>query len=291
MKIVKFQGGLANQMFQYALLKGLEQTFNEPVLADISMFNMYQTHRYELEYVFGVGLRYATYRDMKQVYRCSKDYNITRIQRKLFGPGKFEYEEIPHVEIDEHVFTENVNRYYVGSWITPQYAAKVEPILRDAFQFKLPLDNTNRELLKSIKESNSVSLHVRRGNYLLLPQYCGICEIDYYNKAITYILQKVPNAHFFIFSNDIPWCRDNIVPLVKDAKVTVVDGNSGWANYVDMQLMKECKHNIIANSTFSWWGAWLNDNPQKNVVAPKYWYRTSKFNYNCPEWHLIDISI
>lgn len=290
MKIVRIQGGLGNQMFQYALLKGLEVTFNEPVLADISMFNMY-FRRYELEYVFGVGLRYANYADMKQVYRCSKDYNITRLQRKLFGPSKFEYKETEDVEKDACVYEENVDRYYEGYWIMERYAELAEPILRNDFVFKNKLNNNNEVVLNEIRESESVSLHVRRGDFLKLPDYCGICDLEYYKYAISHILSNVSDAHFFVFSNDIQWCKENIVPLLKGANVTFVEGNKGWDSYVDMQLMSECKHNIIANSTFSWWGAWLNNNPNKIVVAPKYWYRTRKVNRNCKGWHLIDINI
>ena len=126
-----------------------------------------------------------------------------------------------------------------------------------------------QKILDLIHETNSVSLHVRRGDYVKLQHIHGLCDLDYYAHAIRFITEHLTNPHFFIFSDDIQWVTNN---LKIGFSHTFVDINHGHDSAWDMWLMANCKHNIIANSSFSWWGAWLNQNPNKIVVAPAQWF-------------------
>ena len=137
-------------------------------------------------------------------------------------------------------------------------------------------------MLAQIDKVNAVSLHVRRGDYLLAKNMSvlGVCGLDYYKKAIEYVAKNVKNPYFFLFSDDIPWVEEN---LKINYPYEIVDINNGKNSFYDLWLMKNCKHNIIANSSFSWWGAWLNENPNKIVVAPKKWMNTIKKVEVCPK--------
>ena len=141
--------------------------------------------------------------------------------------------------------------------------------MRKSFSFKLELiSNKNLSLAKTIRETNSVSIHVRRGDYLMEIGW-DTCNLEYYNKAIKYIEQILPHCTFYVFSDDILWCMKN---LTNKYNFIYVDWNKGNDSWQDMYLMSQCKNNIIANSTFSWWGAWLNNNPQKIVITPSIWF-------------------
>jgi hypothetical protein len=136
----------------------------------------------------------------------------------------------------------------------------------------LSMDLANSTLAREISDVNAVSLHVRRGDYVHNSKAAAtyaLCSLDYYNKSIKYVAERVHNAHFFVFSDDIPWVKSN---LEIDFPVKYIDNNFGVDSYNDMRLMSLCKHNIIANSSFSWWGAWLNLNSEKIVVSPMRWF-------------------
>ena len=140
-----------------------------------------------------------------------------------------------------------------------------------------------------MEEVDSVSLHIRRGDYLLPENrelFGGICTLDYYRRAIDYILDKVKNPFFFIFSNDIVWVKENM----NISNSLFITWNSGKDSWQDMFLMSKCKHNIIANSTFSWWGAWLNKNPQKIVISPSRFFNVSNNSDIVPDtWTSIQV--
>jgi hypothetical protein len=122
---------------------------------------------------------------------------------------------------------------------------------------------------------NSISIHVRRGDYLNHESYKNICGLNYYCSAIRYIKTLIMDPFFIVFSDDILWCKENLNNILSDTSVIYVDWNTGKESYKDMQLISNCKHNIIANSSFSWWGAWLNTFPNKIIIAPKKWLNTN----------------
>ena len=160
-----------------------------------------------------------------------------------------------------------------GYWQSQKYFEKYSNIIRQDFKFTIPMNSKNLEVANSIKESISVSVHIRRGDYLSNKKTYdkhGVCSLDYYENSINLILLEFPTARIFVFSDDISWVNYFLMPKFKN--IETVDLNSGKESYNDMRLMSLCDHNIISNSTFSWWGAWLNNNPHKKVIAPEQWF-------------------
>ena len=176
--------------------------------------------------------------------------------------------------------------YFSGYWQSYKYTEPVKKELREKFQFREIDDKKIREIVQQMTINNTVSLHIRAGDYLS-PQnaaiFGGICTLEYYCTAIEFMVKKINNPLFFVFSNDINWCKENI-PL---SNVVWMDEKilSTHEDWVEMYLMSCCKHNIIANSSFSWWAAWLNENSEKIVIAPKKWLQTVENEEICPqEW-------
>jgi hypothetical protein len=159
-----------------------------------------------------------------------------------------------------------------GYWQSERYFADVADLVRREFSFKRSAGGRNAEVAAEIAACNSVSLHVRRGDYATDPVVMamhGVCSLDYYDRAVEYIVERVSDPVFFLFSDDPDWVREQ---LKVHGSVRVVDHNGPDAGCEDLRLMGQCNHHIIANSTFSWWGAWLNLNPDKIIVAPKQWF-------------------
>ena len=272
MKIVQIIGGLGNQMFQYAFALKLKHLYpKEKVLLDISDFQIYETRNYELGNVFNVTLPYASKLDKFRVFPYLPIVN----KRLDFLRKEYVEEYERSFSFDEKALQIKKDCYYRGYWFCQDYFVDISDEIRSSYIFKKPLGDENIKLKELIDSTNSVSIHVRRGDYLLYDIFKNICEIDYYERAIKYIKTQVENPHFFIFSNDPDWCTANLFKLI-DGDVTFSNNNSDSTNYVDMQLMACCKHNIIAHSSFSWWSSWLNTNPNKIVVAPKRWLNDVK---------------
>lgn len=279
-KILKFNGGLGNQMFQYAFGCALADKFNVEAVFDFCYFDEVKecdnvTSRiYELE-VFNLECKKVEKSDLEKIKKPDFDskFKNTLAKRfpKLYG---INYVREKHVSVfDKQIFNCPGYLYYEGYFQNEKYFKHLREALLKSFSLKAPyneLDENNQKVLNEILKTNSVSLHVRRGDYATLNyvnKIHGLCSLDYYKKAIEHMAKKVKNPHFFLFSDDIEWVIKN---LKLNYPFTVVDFNQekGW---LDMHLMKNCKHNIIANSSFSWWGAWLNENPEKIVIAPKKW--------------------
>jgi hypothetical protein len=156
---------------------------------------------------------------------------------------------------------------YYGYWQSEQYFASIAPAVREAFRFVEPSSSTARGYYEEIRQAQAVSIHVRRGDYLGMDSYRDVFADGYYERAIAYVKSKVNNPRFYVFSDDTAWCRSAFA----GEQFHMVE-HEGKDVHVDMWLMSNCKHNIIANSTYSWWGAWLNANPEKIVVSPKEWF-------------------
>jgi len=290
MKIVNIIGGLGNQMFQYALVVALEQKFEEPVYVDTSLFDTYHVHNgLEIERIFGIRLKRAPESELRRLTHYTDNFKLRRLYRKLLPPKKSECLEAKDYTFNNSVLTLDTDRYYDGYWQNHQYFSTVAEELKHTFKFILPVDARNATLLHSIRSSScAISLHVRRGDYLKSSKYTGLCGLDYYARAIDEIKRKFNDATFFIFSDDIQWCRNNLQPQLGSSEQVYVDWNSGTESYMDMRLMSECHHNIIANSSFSWWAAWLNPHSDRIVIAPEKWTNTKiKFKIQMPDWILI----
>lgn len=291
MKIVNIIGGLGNQMFQYALARTLEKKFGEPIYVDTTMFDTYNVHNgLEIERVFDLKLNRADIRDIKRLTRYAHTYTIRRIYSRLLPVKKSVCREPLDGAFEQSIFTQNTDRYYDGYWQNSCYFKDAETEIRQTYRFALPLDAKNRELSEKIMASqHAVGVHVRRGDYLKSSIYAGICTIEYYKHAVEYIKQHIDSPlHFFIFSDDALWCKCNLEKIMGDSPCTFIDWNHGTDSYKDMQLMSLCRHNIIANSSFSWWAAWLNQHQNNLVIAPTRWLQTKNVNHiQMPQWVLI----
>ena len=259
MVIVKLWGGLGNQMFQYALYLAYKHK-HVTVKLDKSFYDTYHDFNgYELEKIFAIQPDYSGALETSLLKAFSK------LGSKLLGTPYKEttdmlcnyYEEVAEMK----------SGFLKGYWQSEKYFSDCTNIIRSAFAFSSPDDEKNKNTLAEMKNTNSVSVHIRRGDYLEQNRDWAIGP-EYYKKAISEMQHRLESPVFFVFSDDIQWVKDNIdVP-----NPTYVTWNTKENSFRDMQLMSSCKHNIIANSSFSWWGAWLNENPGKIVLTPNRWF-------------------
>ena len=268
------KGGLGNQMFQYAFYLSLKSKERECVL-DTSLFDVVTMHQgYELERVFDISAPIAS--------RSWLHRNTVRILYK-FKPKSLVFADEPFICCRDAL--ESRRKYFMGCWIHPSYFVSIEEEVRNAFRFN-GISEKNRKFSEELKNIESVSIHIRRGDYLNTPIY-DVCKEDYHKKAIGRIIEKVDNPFFIVFSDDVQWCNDYLGRFNVNYKM--VDWNKGKDSYQDMFLMTQCKHNIIANSTFSWWGAWLNQNKNKIVIAPGKWTTNREMERTIKDWVFIDV--
>lgn len=261
-------------MFQYATARALSLRLGSELKVDIRDFSGYKLHQgFELDRLFNIEAKIALSENISNVIGWQQSILMRRLFRKpqlKFARHK-NYIVEPHFSYWSGFNQLKDNCYIDGYWQSERYFFEYADKIRAEFTLKLPFSEKNAEIVEYISQVNAVSLHIRRGDYVSNAKnaYIGICSLDYYKTAINYIKNRVEKPIFFIFSDDINWVKNN---LQTDAKSVFVDHNSGAESYNDMRLMSLCKHHIIANSSFSWWGAWLNPNPEKIVIAPKKWF-------------------
>lgn len=272
MIISKILGGLGNQMFQYAIGKIIADKQNTQLKFDLrGLFAGEDVRRtYELD-IFGIKEIQASQEEYFPFYRKSilgseKLWRLIKSQKKIIM-----YKENDFTYNESLIEQSTPNMLLRGLFQSEKYFADKRDLILSEFSFIKPLEGKNLVLSQKLKKQNSVAIHIRRGEFASkkYSDSIGTTSMNYYNKAIEYINQKVENPIYYIFSDSPEWVKKNFV-LLKDANQ--IDWNSGKNSYRDMQLMSLCKHNIIANSTFSWWGAWLNQNPNQTVIAPKIWF-------------------
>lgn len=275
MKIVNIMGGLGNQMFQYALALALKSRFpDEEVLIDTSGFNGYPLHNgYELDRIFEVQIPKADIRNQMRLFYPLRNYRMWQIANRLLPRRKTVVYESKDMRFEPEVISRTSSSYYLGYWQTEKYFKDVRKEILEAFRFPdFQSDSQNATLAaKIVGSSCAVSVHVRRGDYTKIANTQGICTLEYYRKALKELRQRVVPEMFIVFSDDIEWTRTNLKDYLGNTPVTYVDWNKGKDSFRDMQLMSLCHHNIIANSSFSWWGAWLNQNPDRIVITPSRW--------------------
>lgn len=276
--IVRLNGGLGNQLFQYAMGRHLSEINQTELKLDISWYEK-GIRSYELKY-FNIKAGLTTTEDTILITKMTTRWS-DRIDRNIIQKLKPYYRR-NHVHeqrtgFDHSILKVHDNAYLTGYWQSEKYFKPIEVLLRQELQFCETMNEENCLVVQKIQEKNAVSLHVRRGDYVSDSEYqrvFGTCDLTYYKKAIDFISEKIFRPHFFIFSDDPIWVKDNI----KMSNATFITNNRGKDSYRDMQLMSLCQHNIIANSTFSWWGAWLNPNPDKIVIAPKNWFADTRLH-------------
>jgi hypothetical protein len=293
MLIVRVIGGLGNQMFQFAAGRALSLAHKTELLLDVSEFSHYQRHHgFELATVFCCPLALAKPEDLRSVL----GWQSSKLAQRLLASRRFRFLRSDRFLIEPHFhYWQGLNKatppfYMVGYWQSERYFAHVADVIRKDFTFRQPLTGQNQRLAEKISSVNAVSLHVRRGDYANDPKTIavhGLCPIEYYRDAVQYIADRVEEPNFFIFSDDPQWVRAHLrIPF----PCSYVEQNRGAESYNDMRLMSMCKHHIIANSTFSWWAAWLDDRPDKIVIAPKRWfanYEADTRDLYCHGWVLL----
>ena len=272
MLIVGVFHGLGNQMFQYAFYLSLKLKGYDVYLDNkLEWLGYKKAHNgYELDKVFNINNVFIS--EEKRKYYKGWSGILGKIQRKLIKNDKLYIKRSPiedNIKYYPEVFNFN-NKLLISGWQSEKYFYDIKKDIKNAFCFKQTLDDKNLKLAKEMKKENSISVHIRRGDYLKDKYFYGVCDKNYYDKAIKYFLSKNEKSKVYFFSNDMDWCRKNFC----DERFYFVEGNVGTNSYKDMQLMSCCKHNIIANSTFSWWGAWLNNNKNKIVIAPNKWFNS-----------------
>lgn len=282
MKIVNISGGLGNQMFQYAFAIALKNKHKEEIVfidtqhyhtIFFKKFKGINLHNgYEINKVFPkANLPIAGFFQLRKISYWIPNYILSRIGRKLLPIRKTEYIHpySMNYTYDKKALENEGDCYYEGYWQSVHYFTEIKNELQEVYTHPEP-NLYNKELILEIKNSNSVGIHVRRGDYLNEPEFQGICNIEYYKKAIHDIVSDGKNHKFYIFSNDIKWCKEKLAPLIKGHDLLFVTGNKGNESCWDMFLMTYCKNLIIANSSFSWWGAFLNKRVNR-VYAPDPW--------------------
>lgn len=271
MIIVKLQGGLGNQMFQYAFGLSLSRKLNCGLYLDSTILretghNMV-LRNYELD-IFSDEIRIA---DTQQINKFIRPGKLQRLLNKT-GISKTTVYREKSLRFDANALCVTPPAYFDGFWQTEKYFnAK---LLRQAFAFTRSLNSKSGEIATEIaQQNNPVSIHIRRGDYVSSKptnELHGLCSLAYYQNAIALINERISYPHFYIFSDDAEWTEQNLIPSLKNA--TLVHHNKGTDSWQDMALMSKCRHHIIANSSFSWWGAWLSADEKKTVIAPQNWF-------------------
>lgn len=296
MIIVCFGNGLGNQMFQYAFYLALKKRYPDvEIKMDINYMQDRAHNGFELERIFHVPVYKCSRWETQRLAKTWPGYGkMAELIRKLYRGWNRIFPSGSHIRYADgtvyhpEVFKLESDRNYLldGTWINELYFRKVKDEVLEAFQFHVELNERNQKYLDEIRKSNSVSLHIRRGDYMQVGFY--ILTPEYYQAAVNTVKKSQKNIKIFVFTDDMEWVKNKM--YFADETV-FVEGNSAPDNYIDMYLMSQCKHNIIANSSFSFWGAYLNRNPQKVVVAPNRLERRSQEGIISREkgWEIIDI--
>lgn len=298
------KGGLGNQMFQYAVGRSLALAKDVDLALETSHFGIEKIRSYKLNcFAINISLvsvslpqrsNYQLSLSNDTLDRISKPHSKTILSIKY----NFINEILPHRLIN-HFLPLHKKYYYLekqynfdellfslgdevvldGYWQSEKYFKNIEHIIRQDFCFCSIPSKRNQSIIDRMLLCNAISLHVRRGDYISNAEVNtvhGVCNTDYYQAAIKFIKGLVQTPHFFVFSDDISWCQENLT--FSETLVTFIEHNQGEKSHEDMRLMSYCKHHIIANSSFSWWGAWLNPSLDKIVIAPKRWFAKSTIN-------------
>ena len=262
MIVINLMGGLGNQMFQYAAAKALALEKKHKLYLNTKGFQTYLLHKYGL---YHFSMQQNNYKEP------------SRIQRKFIEIFR---NKIVHIEkeFNYNPLIQNLKRnpiFLEGYFQSEKYFIKYEKQIRADFEIISPLKQKTQDTIDLMKTVNSVAIHIRRGDYLLHDIH-NTNKTKYYKDSMMTIEDSVNNPVYFLFSDDMNWVKSN---FKSNSETHFVDFNDAETNYEDLKLMSSCKHNIIANSSFSWWAAWLNPNPNKIVIAPQKWFNDEKINY------------
>ena len=261
--IIRLMGGLGNQLYQYAMARRLAIACRARLKIALDWFSLCIEGVTQRDYRLCHFNIYEQFQEIPDL-ACVLSRDI------VLGEWKdgYDYHSRPFLQdcgrgFDPAILNIKGSRYVSGYWVSYKYFQDIADVLRTEFAIKNNLSGDNLELAQKILEDNSVSLHIRRGDYINI----GCClPLDYYYQAINNLKKNVEHPHFYVFSDDVIWVKEHFQIGIDE--VTYVSHNGAEQDYEDLRLMSLCKHHIIANSTFSWWGAWLCKNDQKIVYAP-----------------------
>ncbi len=271
MIVVKIKGGLGNQMFQYAAGRSLAKRLGTKLLLDIRTY----THSYNRQFGlnnFQIDASIATQDELTRwpdwtrktsewLQRVGIHTRRFRELQSSFDPG--------WSNLDDETYLE-------GYFASERYFSSIKDTLVSEFQLSTPLSEENQQIANIAHESESVMVHVRRGDYVenrKVSEKYGPCTSKYYERAIELLSNNVRDPQFMVFSDDLDWARKNIY---FPGQPIFVEGNNERPE-VDIYLMTQGKNHIIANSTFSWWGAWLKTNKNGIVICPSPWFENKKY--------------
>jgi hypothetical protein len=274
-------------MFQYAIARALAEKNEDTFKMDLSFYESQKLRGFELD-CFSIAAEFASQSECALVSGQGKVFKrvMARLGFNLYIPSSYVLErKSDETKFRKSIFNKSGSMYLEGYWQNERYFKHIRDVILNDFRIKDRISDSAVEHLKNIKVTPSVSLHIRRGDYLSdlkVSKVHGMCDLEYYQKAISYLSSRIQDPVIYVFSDDIEWCKKNLGFL----KNKVFIDNTKTA-IEDLELMRNCDHNIIANSTFSWWGAWLNENDDKIVVAPRKWFFSERMQHLTPvptEW-------
>ena len=291
MIVVQITGGLGNQMFQYAAGRALSLKKNTDLILNIQHFDDIAEKKDLINRDFELGIFGLDKKVRKNPFinylKTNSNFlkRIYYLIRKKLINFSFFYEGNLEHKNEFHFLGKSV--YLQGYFQSEKYFKDYRKELLSDFNFPEDINSENKRLLNLINKNSSVSIHIRRGDYInnkLTNSVHGVLPKSYFEDAVKIILSKVSNPYFFIFSDDPEWVKNN---FKLEVPFEIISHNQGNQSYIDMYLMSCCDHNIVANSSFSWWGAWLNKNPEKIVIGTKNWFIDPEKQRNdimCESW-------
>lgn len=274
--VIRMAGGLANRMFQYSYWLYLVRRGNNAFVD-----NNYKATKWKMEDIdWGKIFPYAEIRQApsKLIFKYGGGYDVLSKIRRHYLPFTASVYEMPNAFYIPEKDVLDTYHYYIGIYQAAAMVDSIKDEILNRFRFSVFEDPDNQRLEEEMKRSNSVAIHVRKGkDYLMRPNFQGTCDMNYYHKAINYITEHTNNPSFYIFTDNQDWVKEHFGGI--NYQLVDINPSVGWGNHFDMQLMSCCKHNIIANSTYSWWGAYLNNNANKIVVGPLHWFNENMERY------------
>jgi len=282
MIIVRLNGGLGNQLFQYAAGRRLSIFHRTPIKLDIRTFDHHKLRHYSLA-AFKIEEVFATPAEIAEAQGVSffgkPSGSILRLIRRL--KGRRHWSVVGEAYLGPYnpgILNTTKDVYLDGYWQNEKYFKDIEDVIRREFAVRNESSSESERTASQILNTDSVSIHVRRADYVSDPathETHGVCELEYYQKCVDLIEERLAHPSFFVFSDDLTWCREN---LRFHHSTTFDTSQSATGAHEDLRLMSLCKHNIIANSSFSWWAAWLNANKDKMILAPRRWLKDMRYD-------------
>ena len=269
MIISKILGGMGNQMFQYAAGRCLAHLNKTKLKLDVKGFDDYKLRNFDLQSLH-TDCQFAAENEIKNLL---PSHNFEKALQYLSPKKKRTYYREKYFHFDDNMLNYGSHVYIKGYFQSEKYFLPIKDLIKKEFTFKNDFIKNVKVFSDKVRTANTVSVHIRRGdmkNDPVMTGRHGVIPLSYYEKSIEIIRSKISNPHFYFFSDDINWARENF----KNTDATFVSGEISKTHFEDLYLMSHCGNNIIANSSFSWWGAWLNNSTDKIVIAPNKWFNS-----------------